>query len=254
MCLQTLAPNIPYQMIKPEMLDLSSIVSLRPDRCFPCQSADWLQVARRSKDTVKLISTTDGDFEQMKGDFRPSFNTLGQKAFTFHLRPHLDIIERRELQAFWASLPTFDPSKPNHNPARPCRPAAPRQVGPALWDWSEMLQPARWFICPCALAGHACAFTGEAPVDCRGWHDVCTEQVSGALSLDRDEVLFLNRSAITVRIRGMPCSQGSMGTTPSALGEASEHHELQLRACRARNEAGAPQCTRESFSRIFYSR
>ena len=116
-----------------------------------------------------------------KGDFRPSFNTLGRRAFTFHLRPHLNIIERRELQAFWASLPPFNPLQPNHNPALPCKPAAPRQVGPTLWDWSDMLQPARWFICPCALAGHACAFTGAAPVNCRGWHNVCTEQVSQVL-------------------------------------------------------------------------
>ena len=135
-------------------------------------------MARRKENTVKLISTTDGDFVEMEGDFRPSFNTLGRRAFTFYLRPHLNIIERRELQAFWASLPTFDPLQPNHSPTRPCKPAAPRQVGPTLWDWSDMLQPARWFICPCALAGHACAFTGEGPVTCRGWHDVCTEQVS----------------------------------------------------------------------------
>lgn len=156
-----------------------------------------MEVARRYKDQPKLVSSADLAFEDMEGDFAPSFNTLGRRAFTFYLRPHLNIIERRELQAFWASLPPFDPLRPNHDPTHPSKPAAPQKIGPALWDWSDMLQPARWFICPCALANHPCAFTGEAPFNCRGWHDVCTEQVSTILSLLRNSFLFNCRSVRT---------------------------------------------------------
>lgn len=109
--------------------------------------------------------------------FRPSINTMGTQAFTWYISPHLTKDERETLHSLWVRLPPFNPLMPNLDPSRFDQPARPKKIGATLWDWSDCFRAIRWFICPCVLRGHECGYTGERPIDSRGWHEVCIKQV-----------------------------------------------------------------------------
>ena len=78
---------------------------------------------------------------------------------------------------YWNQIPPFNPNMPNVDPTRPDRPARPRPLDGGRYDWSNCLQPIRWFMCPCVLR-HECKYTGVGAARCAAWRKVCTKHVS----------------------------------------------------------------------------
>lgn len=107
----------------------------------------------------------------------PSINTLSREAFNWYIGPHLTPGEKHLLDTYWAGLPRFHEEMPNTNPRHPGQRATPKQLPNGDWDWSEMLQPIRWFMCPCALGQHECEYTGYHLMQCQGWRGICCNRV-----------------------------------------------------------------------------
>ena len=112
---------------------------------------------------------------------RPSFSTLTPDAFSWHVGPWLSDDQKQELQTLWDSLPAFDPTMPNRDLSDPELPADPEELDEGEWSWKGCYQPLRWFFCACVLHKHDCAFTGEPPAECTGWHDFCCKEVCAVL-------------------------------------------------------------------------
>lgn len=70
---------------------------------------------------------------------------------------------------------------PNRDLSDPELPADPEKLEEGEWSWKGCYQPLRWFFCPCVLHKHDCAFTGEPPAECTGWHDFCCKEVCAVL-------------------------------------------------------------------------
>ena len=112
---------------------------------------------------------------------RPSFGTFTCDAFSWHVAPWLKDDRKQELQSLWTALEDFDPKMPNRDLSDPELPAEPEGLERGQWKWKDCYQPLRWFFCPCMLRKHGCAFTGDLPMSCRGWHAVCCQEVCTTL-------------------------------------------------------------------------
>lgn len=119
---------------------------------------------------------------------KPSINTAGREAFAWFVGPRLTSGERQSLQAYWNGLPPFDSNMPNYNPCQNGTPAKPSRTKDGQWDWTESIQPIRWFFCPCCLRKHNCVYTGNPPMHCRGWQDICCKLVSDSCPIVQENV------------------------------------------------------------------
>ena len=161
------------------------------------------QVVRRGGDHPQLVDHKDLEGGDPRPPQWPSINTLSREAFNWYVGPHLTLAEKQLLDANWAGLPRFNEDRPNTVPGHPELRATPTQLPNGDWDWSEMLQPIRWFMCPCALRKHECEFTGDHLMRCQGWQSICCNLVRlpGPLHYCQD---YSHHSGLQARARHDP--------------------------------------------------
>lgn len=138
------------------------------------------QVVYRGGDHPQLVDHKELEGGNPRPPQWPSINTLSREAFNWYIGPQLSLGEKYLLDAYWAGLPRFREEMPNTVPGHPERRATPIQLPNGDWDWSEMLQPVRWFMCPCALRRHECEFTGQHLMRCQGFQAICCNMVGSS--------------------------------------------------------------------------
>ena len=176
------------QLLDPrDMFQLHDKVgSLQPNRVI--DDPKYRQVVRQGFGNPRLVPR--GEVANFGGLLRPSINTTGREAFAWLIGPHLAWKERQALQGFWDHLPPFDPNMPNYDPQNYGNPATPSKTEDGKWDWTNALQPIRWFFCPCCIRKHECVYTGSHPMQCRGWRGVCCRLVSPVYLMMQDQLLI----------------------------------------------------------------
>ena len=135
------------------------------------------QIVYQSNGIVKLDFYTQlprGRYPPLK---LPSIPTFSVAAFVQQLSIHLTKDQEISVMRYWNQIPPFNPNLPNVDLTRPDRPARPRPLEDGRYNWTDCLQPVRWFMCPCALR-HKCKYTGVGIARCAAWTKICTQYVS----------------------------------------------------------------------------